>query len=278
MLPALKSILSTILCVAAGNFFCCPEGVFAQNSDRFTSLSYAIFRSSNAGEQNQVEDELALYGKLGQLISRARVHTIAILSSENSCSIWYRRAIPSPGEMFETLRFEVDSSGQSEIFRVEGALGDFEFFHPYVAHAGQDVGPGSTITLNANGAFFKDRAAVRFLNGPQDPFSKQSMRPLTVADFFGDTEPARILTLLHEFGHIIDLLPLDSGSPGAAFLSVGNTQAVLKNCKSQIELEAKRVKPMERKHPKTFLAATALQTPRNSVKPPPAYSSFRPRQ
>jgi hypothetical protein len=276
MLPALKSILSAIVCIITCNFLFCGN-VFPQSSVTFTSLAYDFSRSSEAGMQDQIENELALYGKLGRLISEARAHTLAILSSENSCTNWYRQALPHPDEMFQTLRFVMDSSGQSEIFRVEGALGEFEFFHPYVAHTRQNVGRGSIITLNANGAFFKDHAVVRFINGPQDPFSKQVVRTLTVADFLGDTEQARILTFLHEFGHVIDLLPLDSGSPSAAFLSVENTKAVLKNCKSQIELEAK-LKPSPRKLPKTSLTATALQTPRNSSKPLPAYSLIQPRQ
>jgi hypothetical protein len=97
-----------------------------------------------------------------------------------------------------------------------------------------------------------------------------------VADFLGDTEQARILTLLHEFGHVLDMLPVDSGSSSAAFLSVENTKAVLKNCKSQIELEAKQ-RPIARKLSQASLAL-APQTPSNSLKPLPAYSTFRPRQ
>jgi hypothetical protein len=275
MLPALKSILSAVVCVFVCNFLCPPGSAFAQTPDRFSSLVYAFSRSPDAGMQDQVENELLLYGKLGRLISLARAHTLSILSSENSCADWYRQTLPRPAEMFQTLHFAVDSSGQSEIFKVEGNSGDFEYFHPYVAQAGQDVGPGSTITLNVFGAFFKNHAIVRFISGPQGALSRQ--RPLTVADFLGDTEQARILTMLHEFGHVIDLLPVDSGSPSAAFLSVENTKAVLKNCKSQIELEAKQPKPSPRKQSKASFIALALQTPRNSLKPP-AYSSFRPRQ
>lgn len=277
MLPALKSILSAIICIFFCNFTFSSVAAFAQDTDRFTSLAYAFSRSPYAGVQDNVENELALYGKFGLRISQARAHTLSILSSENSCSSWYRQALPSPDEVFQTLRFVVDSSGQSEIFRVEAASGDFEFFHPYVAHAGQNVGPGSTITINANGAFFKDHAVVRTPNGPADPFSAQFRRILTVADFLGDTEQARILTLLHEFGHVLDLLPVDSGSPSAAFLSVENTKAVLKNCKSQIEQEAKQPRPIARKLPHDSLAVAA-RTPSSSLKPLPAYSTFQPRQ
>jgi len=277
MLPALKGIKSAVVCIFFWNFVCSPVSAFAQNGDPFTSLAYAFARSPYVGIQDNVENELTIYGKLGQRISQARAHTLSILSSENSCSSWYRQALPRPDEMFQTLRFVVDSSGQSEIFRVENASGDFEFFHPYVAQAGQNVGPGSTITINANGAFFRDHAVVRSSNGPVDPFSKQFMRILTVADFWGDTEQARILTLLHEFAHVLDMLPVDSGSPSAAFLSVENTKAVLKNCKSQIELEAKQLKPITRKLPQASLTVAA-RAPNNSLKPPHPYASFQPRQ
>jgi len=283
MLPAVKSILYAVVCIFVCNFLYnflySPARAFAQNPDRFTSLAYAFSRSPDAAMQDQAENELARYGKLGQLISQTRAHTLSILSSENSCTSWFRQALPNPGEMFETLRFIVDSSGQSEILKVEDAAGDFAYFHPYVAHAGQNVGPGSAITLNANGAFFKDHATVRAANGPVDPFSAQFRRVLTVADFLGDTEQARILTLLHEFGHVIDLLPIDSGSSSAAFLSVENSNAVLKNCKLQIELEARQKRPIARKRELSQASLTvAVRTPSASLKPPPAYSSFRPRQ
>jgi hypothetical protein len=277
MLPVLKSILSAAVCIFLCNFVCSPVSAFAQSPDRFTSLAYAFSRSPNARMQDRVENELALYGRLGLLISQARAHTLSILSSENSCSNWYRQALPHPDEMFQTLRFVVDSSGQREIFKVEGASGDFEFFHPYVAHAGQNVGPGSTITINANGAFFKDHAVVRISGGPADPFGKQFMRVLSVADFWGDTQQARILTLLHEFAHVLDMLPVDFGSPSAAFLSVENTKAVLKNCKSQIEQEAKQLKPTTRKLPQASLTIAA-ETPSNSLKALLPYASFRPRE
>jgi hypothetical protein len=277
MLPALKNILSAIVCIFFCNFALFQVSACAQDTDRFTSLVYAFSRSPDVAMQDEVERELALYGKSGLLISQARAHTLFILSSENSCSNWYRQARPHPDEMFQTLRFAVDSSGQSEIFKVEGASGDFEFFHPYVAHAGQNVGPGSTITINASGAFFKDHAIVRPLNGPADPFSKQFRRVLTVADFWGDTQQARILTLLHEFAHVLDMLPVDYGSPSSAFLSVENTKAVLKNCKSQIELEAKQSRAITRKLPQASLTV-AEQTPSDSLRPLPTRSTFRPRQ
>lgn len=236
MHPALKITLSVfVLCILAVGFSSRWGNASAQNSNGFTSVSYAVSRSKDLTPRDPVENELALYGKRGQLISQARAQTISILSSENSCSAWFRQATPQPEEFFRTLRIVVDSSGQSEIIKLDPAFGAPEYFHPYIAHAGQDVGPGSAIVLNANGAFFKDYAIVRSSNAPVVPASMRNVRPLTVADMLGDTDQVRVLTLLHEFGHIINLLPYDSGTFPASLLSVKNTKTVWRHCKSQIE-------------------------------------------
>jgi hypothetical protein len=46
--------------------------------------------------------------------------------------------------------------------------------------------------------------------------------------------------MLHEFAHIIGLLPIDSGEGNSALLSTQNTETVLRYCRKQIEASANR--------------------------------------
>ncbi len=242
MFPVLKKFLSALLLCAT----CCSAGqipgkaAFADHAANFTSIRYAVLRSPRNAKLGPIENELGRLGYQGQLIADARSSVLSILSTDNACSNWYRQSAPDPAELFRSLHFVVDLSGNAEIVRREGIFGDLEYLHPYVAHTRQQEGSGSEIMLNANGAFFKDYARVNYANSPPNAYNHQLQRPLAVGDFSGGTARARTLTLLHEFAHVVGLLPPDSGTPSAAFLSVQNTKTVLKNCKSQIELEARQ--------------------------------------
>lgn len=85
----------------------------------------------------------------------------------------------------------------------------------------QGVGSDTTIFVNPNGPFFKpvtaDDGGISFLQ---------------VGPFFGGTIPAKATILVHELGHTINALPSDMGSPGQF---MGNTNAVLLNCYSQVK-------------------------------------------
>lgn len=277
MFPALKKILFATLfwttCCSAAQI---PGTAgFADHTPIFTSIRYAVSHAPRSPMSDPIESELGRLGSRGQVVAETRFSVISILSADSACSNWYRQSVPDPAEVFRSLHFVVDLSGNAEIVKRESAYGNAEYLHPYVAHSRQQEGADSEITLNANGAFFKDSARIRYSTTPP-AYMDQLVRPLVVGDFSGDTPQARTLTLLHEFAHVVGLLPVDSGTPSAAFLSVQNTKAVLKNCKSQIELEARQT----REGPLRFLSAAATPPQQNHAffAPMRGHSAIPPRQ
>ena len=184
-------------------------------------------------------EELKSFGPRGGIIEEARAEVIFILAGESSCSAWFRVAEPQAVEKFRSLRFAVDLGGRSEILKLDAWEARSVFYQPYVAHAGQNVGWGSTITVNANGAFFKDWAPVRIVTDPHDKGYLKEFKRLVVSNFDGATREARVLTLLHELGHVLDMLPVDAGVPSGPELSTSNTALVLRHCGAQIREVAK---------------------------------------
>ena len=191
-------------------------------------------------ERDPIESQLRLIGAPGYVIAVVRQHVLAILRENNACSAWYAQAEPDPAKKFATLRFQTDSNGEAT------AVGEYTFysvaFHePFVARAQQEVGAGSTITLNSNGAFFIYRAPVSIRLNGGGPLIPQSRRQLHVGSYDGGSLNAQITTLLHEYGHIVGLLPVDRGEAGSALLSTQNTETVLDHCRRQIEASANRI-------------------------------------
>jgi len=183
--------------------------------------------------------EFQQFGPQGFAIARARRQVLAILHEGSSCSVWYARAEPNPWIKFASLHFRVDGEGE------DTAIGDYNFFglyyrEPYVARAQQSVGAGSIITLNGHGAFFVLRAPSKVHWGSGGPLVEQLPRLLHVGSYSGGSVNAQVTTLLHEFGHIVGLLPIDSGEANSAILSTQNTQVVLAHCRKQIEASANR--------------------------------------
>jgi hypothetical protein len=195
-----------------------------------------------AGEQAPPSEppysEFQELGHQGFVIARARRQVLDILDEGNSCSAWYAGAEPNPWIKFASLHYQVDGEGE------DTAIGDQTLFglyyrEPYVARAQQSVGAGSIITLNAHGAFFVGRAPARVhWNG--GPVIQQTNKFLHVALYPGSSVNAQVTTLLHEFGHIVGLLPIDSGYATSAILSTRNTDVVLSHCRKQIEASANR--------------------------------------
>src|SRR5262249_1978638 len=124
------------------------------------------------------------------------------------------------------------------------------YYEPYVAHTGQNVGWGSTITINAKGAFFKDWAPVRIIGNDSGQGYVKAFMKLIVGNFGGASREARVLTLLHELGHVLDMLPVDAHVPSGPQLSTQNTGVVLQHCGAQIRHLAK--------HPPNLATATFL--------------------
>ncbi len=239
MHPALRLFASSLAVVFILHL--CTIVAIAQAPATLRSTPVSSLRFASDRVSDPSGDELKSFGPQGALIEQARVDVVSILAGENACSAWFRAAEPQAADKFRSLRFAVDISGKSEITKLDSWQVGAVFYQPYVARTGQNVGWGSTITLNANGAFFNDWAPVRIVANSQDKGYLKAFKRLAVANFGGATREARILTLLHELGHVLDILPIDSGIPSGPELSTNNTELVLRHCGSQIREAAKHL-------------------------------------
>lgn len=189
--------------------------------------------------EDPVETELLAMGSDGMLIAGARQQVLEILREENSCSGWFAQEEPNPAVKFASLHFQSDAAGSSF------SLGDFDaagFFikQPYVARAQENVGPGSIITLNAHGAFFQQRAGTMFRLPGSKTYSRPTISILHVGDYQGGSLKAQVATLLHEYAHIVGLIPVDTGRPDGAQLSTQNTETVLRHCRKEVDASLNR--------------------------------------
>ena len=186
-----------------------------------------------------VRDELEAMGASGFYIVRAREEVLEILREGNSCSLWYAEAEPELVGRFRSLHFQLDEQGET-LSRGEYNSGDVSYREPYVARAQENVGNGSIITLNAHGAFFQTHAPAKLRLQPGGPLTAVGPRLLHVADYTGGSLNAQVTTLLHEFGHVVGVLPVDSGEANSALLSTQNTATLLRHCRKQIEASRDR--------------------------------------
>ncbi len=248
MHPALKRFFAVLMVVSVSLYFIAPT---------HASLSATLDPSA---------EELLAMGPAGDNIEQAREAVLAILSQPNSCSAWFSSAEPQVAEKFRSLRFAVDSNGVGEIRKLEAPREESGYYQPYVARTGQNVGWGSTITFNAHGAFFKKDAPVRVVSQLDQPGYYASFKVLTVGGYAGASLQARILTILHELGHIVDLLPLDAGVPSGPPISVRNTDLVIHYCGSQIH----SFKKLTRVITASASAPSNLQPPQAMPSKPPS--------
>jgi hypothetical protein len=162
---------------------------------------------------------------------------VGILQSENACSAWYREKDPDPAGTFQTLEFDLDRKGPTYILEsdINPALG--LYWHPYVAMSAENAGPGATIKLNSNGAFFHSDATVRKSSQEGGPMRAGGIRELKIDSYIGDTLPAQITALLHELGHITGRIPPDPDKIDG--MSGRNTAEVLRFCRAEVESAAK---------------------------------------
>ena len=181
--------------------------------------------------------QLEVGGKTGQKVLQARERVLEILQSENACTEWFRTKDPDPAATFRTLTFELDRKGQEHIVEKRSSDSLTQFYNPYVARVIQGNGSFSTITLNVNGAFFLPIAQVT--NDPVEggPISFHGVHTLQVGPYAGNTLRAQVVTLLHELGHLENLLPVDEGDRDGK--SLQNTMEVLRNCRPEIEVKNK---------------------------------------
>ncbi|HXT27329.1 MAG TPA: hypothetical protein VN749_21110 [Candidatus Eisenbacteria bacterium] len=188
--------------------------------------------------RDPIEDEFLGMGAAGYVIAAARQQVILILRENSSCSVWYAEGEPNPVTKFASLHFHIDSEGEDTVISDYNFLGRY-YRQPYVASAQQSVGAGSVITLNAHGAFFLVRAPVKVHSGA-GRLVQPPPRLLHIGSYSGGSLNGQVTTLLHEFGHIVGLLPIDSGEANSAQVSTQNTEVVLNHCRKQIEASANR--------------------------------------
>jgi hypothetical protein len=190
------------------------------------------------GPRDLALEELQEMGKAGQKIAQAREQVLEILQADNSCSAWFREKDPNPSDTFRTLSFAVDGKGEEFVVEHSVSSDSHIFRSPYVAKVMQADGRYGRITINARGAFFSSLARVVDVPGDGGPTSLRGPRLLSVGPYAGDTISARVLALLHEFGHIVDLLPTDEDDQDGK--SSHNTKDVLHYCRSEIESKHNR--------------------------------------
>lgn len=185
-----------------------------------------------------VQEYLESIGKPGRKILRARERVLEILETENACSAWFRKKDPNPADTFRTLSYVVDRRGEEFILESKAPDNVTIFRNPYVAKVFQGDGRYATITINAKGAFFSPIANVVEVSREGGPVSDRRPRVTDVGPYAGDTMHAQVLVLLHEFGHVLDLLPADENNVDGK--SVHNTNEVLRFCRSEVESKGKR--------------------------------------
>ena len=178
-------------------------------------------------------DNLNTMGKQGQVILRARDKVLEILQTENTCSAWYRTKDPDPAATFRALTFALDRS-EAPYVRETPEPGGIQLIRsPYVAKVVQGEGANATVTINLNGAFFFSMATMVEDRLEGGPLSFRGPRPIQVGPYTGSSFHAQVLALLHEFGHVIDLLPMDRDDYEGK--SRRNTADVLRACRAQVE-------------------------------------------
>jgi hypothetical protein len=192
-------------------------------------------------DEDTVPAELLALGKAGLKIARAREEVLDILRSSNPCSEWFETKEATPAAIFQSITFLLDRHGPQDIFESMSKDSNLVRRQPYVARATQDGGAHTTIMINLNGAFYRPQGQLLKVGQESGPARTDRTRPLTVGNYGGDTLPAQVTTLLHELGHIIDLLPEDADNLDGK--SVRNTDEVLRHCRAEVEghvLQARR--------------------------------------
>jgi hypothetical protein len=184
------------------------------------------------------QENLEALGKTGRRILPGRERVLEILQSENACSAWFREKDSNPAVTFRTLSFAIDGQGEEFAQESQGAGGMKIVRNPYVARVFQADGSYATVTINANGAFFTPAAGVVEVKAEGGPRTMRGGRMLRVGPYAGNSLRAQVLALLHEFGHVVDLLPADGGDQEAR--SMQNTAEVLRFCRADIESKVRQ--------------------------------------
>jgi hypothetical protein len=168
-------------------------------------------------------------------IAHAASAVLNILRSSNSCSAWLAKSDPSIVETFVSLQFWIERDGPGHITKERGDHGDWIEHGPYVARTSESTGRGTNVAINAHGAFFQNKAEVFKISWEQGyELPTNNWHPLHAGPYQGATAKAQILTLLHEFAHVVGAIPSDGTTPAGLNRSQENTETILKYCKSAV--------------------------------------------
>jgi hypothetical protein len=188
-------------------------------------------------------EELKDIGLEGTTIARVRQAVLQILESENKCSAWFRRSDPDVSTTFRSLNFSVDEAGPDRVIREQNDHGAWVEHGPYIARTRQNTGPGATVTINANGAFFRQKGKiyqVKWFGAAESQTG--TWRHLDVGPYDGGSLPAQVISVLHELAHVINAIPGGDASPSGFIRSQQNTEFVLHYCKSQVRAGPHRLR------------------------------------
>jgi hypothetical protein len=202
-----------------------------------------------------VDAELSVLGSAGFVVAGARQQVLQILGEHSSCSAWYAQAEGDPQRKFASLHYRIEDGDVTAVGELS-PIG-LAYREPYVARAQESVGAGSVITLNAHGAFFRLRAPFKVRLHDGAPMFDRSTVILHVANYSGGSLNAQVSTLLHEYAHIVGLLPVDFGEANSGSVSTQNTLTVLQHCRKEIEASSKRVVVL----PASFIGVDSWQRP-----------------
>jgi hypothetical protein len=215
--------------------------------------------------EDRVLEELNAMGAPGLIIMRAREEVIEILEGHNRCAAWFAQAEPDAVRKFRSLRYAIDESDPQYTLKIQNAEGRWLYQQPYVASSVEDATAGSTIAINGKGAFFQLRAGVRIVPRDGGPGGLSTSQLLHVDFYVGGTIGAQVTALLHEFAHVVGMLPPDGGSFSGRELSTQNTQIVLRNCRRQVETAEK--------HKSLFLNVPQPEVPKHPALWPLSYGA-----
>ena len=185
----------------------------------------------------RINQELSALGERGDLIAEARLQVLDILQSQGSCAAWFRETDPNVANVFRSVHYELNS-GTSQIYLMTEDDGTALYKHPWGASTNEYGGSDSIIKINTNGPFFVGESRLLKVSASGGPAWPLGWYMVLVGPYVGDTPEVRMTILLHELGHIVGRLPADDGSWNGA--SARNTVEVLRHCKSEIHLRAKK--------------------------------------
>jgi len=156
--------------------------------------------------RDRVQEDLARMGKSGQkILRRARKGSRNPASRKRLFGVVPEKD-SNPADIFRTLSFEVDARETSLVQESKDPSNMILFRNPYVAKVFQGDGRYAKITIqHERGVFLSNCRRGRSLEGRR-AFVPSCVALTNVGPYAGDTMHAQILVLLHEFGHVLDLL------------------------------------------------------------------------